>query len=153
MNIKKDNKIIIEKDDLSKILRISDPFLMIDKAYNITPGKSGLGSKILLKDSWFYKCHFVDAPVMPGTLQVEAMLQTVIAVIYCSTNSENKNCLITKSSSNFYSKVDKEGELKVNAEILSNNRGAIEAKANIFFNDLKVSDGSFKFFNPNKLKI
>tara|TARA_B100000965_G_scaffold406811_1_gene448905 strand:- start:3087 stop:3548 length:462 start_codon:yes stop_codon:yes gene_type:complete len=153
MNIKKDIKVTLEKDDLSKLLRIADPFLMIDKAYNIIPGKSGLGVKILSEDSWFYKCHFVDSPVMPGTLQVEAMLQTVIAVIYCSANLEDKNCLITKSSSNFYSKVEKEGELKINAEILNNNRGAIEAKANIVFNELKVSDGSFKFFNPNKLKI
>ncbi len=153
MNIKKDIKVTLEKDDLSKLLRIADPFLMIDKAYNIIPGKSGLGIKILSEDSWFYKCHFVDSPVMPGTLQVEAMLQTVIAVIYCSANLEDKNCLITKSSSNFYSKVEKEGELKINAEILNNNRGAIEAKANIVFNELKVSDGSFKFFNPNKLKI
>ena len=74
MNIKKNNKIILGKDELSKILRISDPFLMIDKAYNITPGKNGLGSKILFKDSWFYK------PV--NILSFGDMLQVPIPVLH-----------------------------------------------------------------------
>ena len=153
MNIKKNLDITLEKEDLSKLLKIEDPFLMIDKAYNIVPGKSGLGIKILSNESWFYKCHFVGNPVMPGTLQSEAMLQTIIAIILCSGDLKKKDYLITKSSCNFYSKIEKEGELKIEAEILNNRRGAVEAKANISFNQSKVSDGSFKFFNPNEFKI
>lgn len=151
MNTKKD--INLSKNDLKKILRISEPFLMVDEVYNIIPTKSGTGLKKITQNDWFYKCHFIDEPVMPGTLQVEAMLQTIVAIIYSSPIPEDKNCFITKSSSNFFSKICEEGNLQINAEILSNNRGAIEAKANIFFNNIKVSDGSFKFFNPNKLKI
>ena len=112
MNGKQNLNISIEKEELSKLLRIADPFLMIDKVYDIIPGKSGLGIKTLSNISWFYKCHFIDSPVMPGTLQQEAMLQTVIAVI---SDKDLKNEIIcSKSSCNFYSKIENE-EIKINA--------------------------------------
>ncbi len=153
MNGKQNLNISIEKDELSKLLRIADPFLMIDKVYDIIPGKSGLGIKTLSNISWFYKCHFIDNPVMPGTLQQEAMLQTVIAVILSDKDLKNRNYLISKSSCNFYSKIENEGELKINAELLNYSRGGVEAKANIIFNEKKVSDGLFKLFDPSLLRI
>lgn len=143
----------IEKEKLSKLIRITDPFLMIDRVINLLPGKSGIGIKNISGESWFYKSHFIDEPVMPGTLQVEAMLQTIVAIIYSSSDLKYKNCLITKSSTNFYSKINTDGELKIEAKIIKNERGAIEAKANVFFNDKKSSDGLFKYFNPEELKI
>lgn len=149
----KEKKINLNKIQLSSLLRISDPFLMIDKVSNVVPGFSGIGLKHIDKDEWFYKCHFTDEPIMPGTLQTEAMLQTIVSIIYCDTQKINKKCLITKSSTNFYQKISISGDLTINAQVTKNDRGLVQAKANIYFNTKKVSDGVFKFINPDKLKI
>ena len=90
MKANKEKKINLDKVHLSKLIRISDPFLMNDKVDDIIPGHSGRGSKYLNNDEWFYKSHFTDEPIMPGTLQIEAMLQTVVAIIYCDPNMKSK---------------------------------------------------------------
>ena len=149
----KEKTISLNKTQLSTLLRISDPFLMIDKVTNIIPSFSGCGSKHINKDEWFYKCHFTDEPIMPGTLQIEAMLQTIIAIIYSDTQLINKNCLITKSSANFYLKISTSGDLTINAQITKNDRGTVQGKADIYFDNKKISDGVFKFINPDQLKI
>ena len=56
----KEKNINLNKTQLSKLLRISDPFLMLDKVINIAPSISAQGSKRINKDEWFYKCHFTD---------------------------------------------------------------------------------------------
>ena len=86
----KEKTISLNKTQLSTLLRISNPFLMIDKVTNIIPSFSGRGSKHINKDEWFYKCHFTDEPIMPGALQIEAMLQTIVAIIYSDTKWINK---------------------------------------------------------------
>ena len=149
----KEKKINLNKIQLSSLLRISDPFLMIDKVSNVVPGLSGVGFKHIDKDEWFYKCHFTNEPIMPGTLLTEAMLQTIVSIIYSDTKKINKKCLITKSSTNFYQKVSVSGDLIINAQVTKNDRGSAQAKANIYFNTKKVSDGVFRFINPDELKI
>ena len=72
----------LNKKQIIKLLQIESPFLMLDKIINLTNGKSAIGIKKITKDEWFYKCHFLDHPIMPGALQTEAMLQTVV-MIYC----------------------------------------------------------------------
>ena len=149
----KEKTISLNKTQLSTLLRISNPFLMIDKVTNIIPSFSGCASKHINKDEWFYKCHFTDEPIMPGTLQIEAMLQTIVAIIYSDTKWINKNCLITKSSANFYLKINTSGDLTINAQITKNDRGTVQGKADIYFDNKKASDGVFKFVNPDQLKI
>ena len=59
------------------------PMLMFDRISNITNtgGKFNKGEIIaeldLNPDLWFFKCHFIDDPVMPGCLGLDAMWQLV----------------------------------------------------------------------------
>ena len=153
MNINKKAKLNLNKMQLSNLLRITDPFLMIDEVKNIIPGKSGDGYKYLKKNNWFYKCHFVNEPIMPETLQIESMLQTIVSVIYSDVSLKTRNCLVIKSSANFYSKVNKTGKLKISAEITKKIKGAIQAKASIYFYNKIVANGVFRFIIPENLKI
>lgn len=144
---------IIEKNDLSAMLRISHPFLMLDKLIDISPGLSGVGIKEIKKDEWFFLCHFVDEPIMPGTLQSECMLQTLIGIIYSDVKTAIRNCLVVKNTVNLYSKITQPGIIKVEGRILSIGNGGIQAKAKLFFQDKIVSDGVFRFVTPEELKI
>jgi 3-hydroxymyristoyl/3-hydroxydecanoyl-(acyl carrier protein) dehydratase len=60
-----------------------------------TGGKYGKGlifaSKEINSQDWFYRCHFFQDPVMPGSLGVEAVLQTL--AVYAV-----QSCLVTKEA-------------------------------------------------------
>ncbi|MEM1384281.1 MAG: 3-hydroxyacyl-[acyl-carrier-protein] dehydratase FabA [Pseudomonadota bacterium] len=57
------------------------PMLMVDKIVSITAdggpeGKGQVVAELVLKpDLWFFKCHFVGDPVMPGCLGLDALWQ------------------------------------------------------------------------------
>jgi len=59
------------------------PMLMIDRVtgYWPTQGKAGLGvlraEKDIDHDQWFFKAHFFQDPVQPGSLGLEAMIQVL----------------------------------------------------------------------------
>lgn len=143
----------LHKPALKNILKISDPFLMIDKVTNIVPFKEGVGVKNVKKNEWFYKCHFFNTdPMMPGTLEIEAMLQTTIAVLFLK-NEPIKKYLINKCEANFFSKIRSVGVMRVFIEVVKEKNGIIESRGKIFFNKRKVSNGIFKFINPKIFKI
>jgi len=60
-----------------------DEMLMIDRITEISEdgGKHGKGKVVaemdIHPDLWFFKCHFVDDPVMPGCLGLDALWQLV----------------------------------------------------------------------------
>ena len=69
-------KKIYKKSQIKNILKINDPFLMIDKIKVIQMNKIAEGEKKIKKKEWFFKSHFFNNdPVMPGTLLTEAMLK------------------------------------------------------------------------------
>ena len=59
------------------------PMLMFDRILRIseTGGAHGKGEMVaeldVKPDLWFFKCHFIDDPVMPGCLGLDAMWQLV----------------------------------------------------------------------------
>ena len=139
--------------DLKKMLRISDPFLFIYAVDSIVPKKSGIGRKLLKQDEWFFKSHFTDEPVMPGTLQTECMLQTIIAVAMSGTPSEKNNHLVVKSSVNFFSTITYSGSIKVKANITGVGKGSFQADAELVFEDSLIANGKFRFVLPGSLEI
>ena len=139
--------------DLERILRISDPFLLVDAVDNIVPKKSGIGLKFLKKDEWFFVSHFTDQPMMPGTLQTECMLQTIIAVSLSATPSEKNNYLIVKSSVNFFSTITHSGSIQVIANITGFGKGSFQAEAELHFENSLICNGKFRFVLPGSLEI
>ena len=57
------------------------PMLMFDKINNISSeggsnNKGVINAEMEIKpDLWFFDCHFIDDPVMPGCLGLDAMWQ------------------------------------------------------------------------------
>ena len=120
---------------------------MIDKIKNIKNLKSATGIKKINKNSWFFKCHFTNQPMMPGSLIQEAILQTIIATLYSNKKFKNRICLITSSQTNFYTKVDKPTILKIDIRILKITKYKIETTALVFNNkNIKIASGNYKYF-------
>lgn len=75
---------------MSKILYAQDiirniphryPFLLIDRVEVIEDGKKAVGIKCVSANELFFHGHFPQRPIMPGVLILEAMAQTLAAMM------------------------------------------------------------------------
>ena len=71
----------VRDTEVSKFLKHKPPILLVDKILKLKPGVECRASLKLNKDKWFFKCHYPDYPVMPGTLLLEAMSQTMTLIV------------------------------------------------------------------------
>ena len=137
----------LDKKKIISLTKITKPFLMIDNIKNILNLKSATGIKKVNKNSWFFKCHFINQPMMPGTLIEEAMLQTIVATLYSSNKFKDKICLITSSKTNFFSKVDKPTVLNINIQILKITKLKVETTAIVKnHKNIKIASGNYNYF-------
>jgi beta-hydroxyacyl-ACP dehydratase FabZ len=64
--------------DIRKILEILPhryPFLLVDRILSMEAGKRAVGLKNVSVNEEFFQGHFLENPVMPGVLILEAMAQ------------------------------------------------------------------------------
>ncbi len=141
----------LTKKKIISLTKITQPFLMVDSIMKIKSLNSATGLKKVTKNSWFFKCHFIDQPMMPGTLIQESMLQTIIATLHTSQKFKDKIFLIISSKTNFYSKVDKPAILKIDIKILKIRKSIIETFVVVSNNkNIKIATGNFKHFISSK---
>lgn len=137
----------LTKKRIISLTKITQPFLMVDSLEKIKSLKSATGVKKVTRNSWFFKCHFIDQPMMPGTLIQESMLQTIIATLHTSQKFKDKIFLIISSKTNFYSKVDKPTVLKIDIKILKIRKSIIETFVVVSNNkNIKIATGNYKHF-------
>ena len=140
-------------DQIEQYLEISHPFLMIDYAEDIIPGKSANGVKILTDDYWFFQCHLQREMLMPATLQIEAMLQTLVLTIYTMEGHKGKFSYISKINTKLFSKVSPGNQFVIQADLLSYKRGIAKGVAVGKINNTKVSQGEFTFISPHDMPL
>jgi len=67
---------ILDINEIQKILPHRPPFLLVDRIVEMEPGKRIVGIKNVTMNEPFFVGHFPNYPVMPGVLIIEAMAQT-----------------------------------------------------------------------------
>ena len=81
------------------------------------------------------------------------MLQTVVVIFCLHYKIKAKDFLINKVSSNFFEPVSGGGKITINGYLDEEKNGIVSSKAKLFFSKKKVSEGSFRFLLPGKLKL
>ena len=138
---------------ISKYLDISPPFLMIDYVKKIIPGESAYSIKKLNIDNWFFQCHMQKEPIMPGTLQIEAMLQTLVLIIYTMDGHKGKYSYISDIKTKLITKVSPGNKLEIFADLKSYNRGIAKGIATGIINNNTICSGEFTFYSPHDMPI
>ena len=144
----------LNRKQIIKIQKNRDPFLLIDYATKVMPGKSVEGYKILKKNEWFFKVHWPGDPNMPGMLQVEAMVQMSSLIIFTLPKMGGKTLYLTSSNDiKFFKKIIPGDKLKIISKLISNNRGLYKFEAEGYVKKKIVCKASFTLILPDSVYI
>ena len=140
--------------EISKKLDIYEPFLMIDKININISEKVAKSKKFLSQESWFFKCHIPNEQIMPATLIVEGMLQTMALLIYECLDHDYQKTFIVDIKSKIISKVKPSDKLiTYQAYLLSTKRGISKGKVEAVTNSQKKAEGIFIYASPKLMSL
>ena len=123
-------KISLDKDGICEYQQNREPYLFIDFATEVIPGKSAKGYKDLKDDEWFFKVHWPNDPNMPGMLQIEALVQMSALSILSLPGNKGKVMYLTSTNN-----------VKFIKKIIPNNRLFIETKIKSYKRGLAICEG------------
>ena len=129
------------------------PYLRIDEALEIIPGKSAKGFKQLEDDEWFFKVHWENDPNMPGMLQVEALVQMSALAILTMPDNKGKVMYLTSANNLKFSKKIIPGmRLDIETNIKSFKRGIAICDGLGLINNEIACKADFNLILPSELK-
>ena len=145
-------KIILDKKGICEYQKNRDPYLMIDYASEIIPGKSAKGYKDLKDDEWFFTVHWKNNPNMPGMLQTEALVQMAALSILSLEGNKGKVMYLTSANNlKFIKKIIPNSRLYINTEIKSYKRGIAICKGEGIVNKEMVCKADFTLILPDEI--
>ena len=139
-----------------KYLRHKPPILLVDKVLDLKPGIESRTCLKLVEEKWFFKCHYPDYPVMPGSLLLEAMSQTMTLVVTSMDkfNEEWGGLMLLSGISN--AKFSKEAlpgdELIISAKIDSFKRGIFKGNIRCESDSQVICTSEMTIVIPNAVK-
>ena len=109
---------IWEKSKISNLIKIKGPLMMIDSIQNYTIKKNILTKFKVKKNSWFYKYHLINKPIMPGILIEECMFQSAVCLLYLDKKNIDSEMLLLSTNSKFYGAISGENKLVIQTKLL-----------------------------------
>jgi len=144
----------LSRKQIIKIQKNRDPYLLIDYATKVVPGKSVEGYKILKKNEWFFKVHWPGDPNMPGMLQVEAMVQMSSLIIFTLPNISEKILYLADSNNiKFFKKIVPGDKLKIVSKLISNSRGLYKFESEGYVKKKIACKANFTLILPGSVYI
>ena len=146
-------KIRLDKKGILEYQQNRDPYLLIDEATEVIPGKSAKGFKVLKKDEWFFEVHWPNDPNMPGMLQVESLVQMCALAILTLPNNKGKIVYLTSANNlKFAKKILPETKLEIITEIKSFKRGVAICKGEGFIENELACKAEFNLVLPGEIR-
>ena len=145
--------ISLDKKQICEYQQNRDPYLFIDFATEIIPGKSAKGYKDLNEDEWFFKVHWPKDPNMPGMLQVESLVQMcALSILTLQGNKGKIMYLVSVNNVRFIKKIVPNTRFFIKTSIKSFNRGLAFCEAIGIVKDETVCKADFNLILPDKIK-
>lgn len=144
---------ILDKNLILEYQQNRDPYLLIDFASDVEPGRYARGYVDLKPDRWFFKVHWPNDPNMPGMLQIEALTQ--MSALSLLTMDGNKGHLVYLLGANnllFKKKVLPNKRLEIDTKVIKYSRGYAEINASGYVEESLVCKADLKVVMPHILK-
>ena len=110
----------LSKEEIKKIIPYSEPFLFVDEAEIVSENEIK-GSFQTKPDDYYFKGHFVDFPIMPGVLVLEAMAQLSTILLRQKIGKNHKDyhfLAYDLRSGQFYEPIFPGDKIDLKAEVL-----------------------------------
>jgi len=110
----------MNRKEIKKIIPYDDPFLFVDEVEEMAENFI-VGYKQTSPDDYFFKGHFVDFPIMPGVLVIEALAQLSSILLRKKIGENHKNyhfLAYDVGSCQFYKPIFPGNKIKLKAEVL-----------------------------------
>ena len=148
-----DKILVLNKKKIEEFQQNRDPYLMIDHANEVIPGKTSVGYKKLKKDEWFFKVHWPNDPNMPGMLQIEALVQmSSLAIVTLPGNKGKILYLVSATNLKFYKKIVPGDTLEIETKVKSLKRGLATCQGLGLVKKKIVCSADFTLVLPDILK-
>jgi 3-hydroxyacyl-[acyl-carrier-protein] dehydratase len=103
--------------------------LLVDKITECEPGKRIAGIKNVTMSENFLQDHFPGFPVMPGVLQVEAVLQLASWLIFAATGFTRKLRLVSLKSIKFREFIVPGDQMRIEAAVTRQDAAGVVCNA------------------------
>ena len=146
-------KLALDLSGIKKYQQNREPYLMIDYATEVIPGKSAKGFKMLKENEWFFKVHWPNDPNMPGMLQIESLVQMCALSILTLPGNEGKVVYLTSATNlKFIKKILPNSKLEIDTQIINFKRGMASCKGSGSINNEIVCKADFNLILPDEIK-
>jgi len=146
-------KLALDLNGLLEYQMNRPPYLMMDAAEEIIPGKSARGYKDLPPDTWFFQCHFPGDPNMPGMLQTEALVQMAALSVLSLPGNKGKIVYLTNVKNIVLRRKIVPGDrLSMETELLSWRRGIGKCTGTGTVNGELACKAEFGIVMPDELE-
>jgi 3-hydroxyacyl-[acyl-carrier-protein] dehydratase len=137
---------ILDIEEIKKILPHRYPFLFIDKVIEFTPEKKAVAEKFISENEIYFQGHFPNRPIMPGVLIIEAMAQTGGIIIMSMEFSKNKLAVLAGLNNfKFRNMVLPNQTLKMIAETVNIRKNFGKINTYSYVDDKAISEGEILF--------
>ena len=145
-------KVCLDKKGILEYQKNRSPYLMIDYATEIVPGKSAVGYKELPNDEWFFKVHWEGDPNMPGMLQIEALVQmAALSILTLPGNKGKIMYLINANNLKFAKKITPNTRLNIETKVKSFKRGLAICEGKGLINNEIACKAEFNLVLPDEI--
>tara|TARA_B100001996_G_scaffold367137_1_gene338494 strand:- start:208 stop:669 length:462 start_codon:yes stop_codon:yes gene_type:complete len=143
----------LDKKGIYEYQQNREPYLLIDFATEIFPGKSAKGYKDLKEDEWFFKVHWPNDPNMPGMLQIEALVQmSALSILTLPGNKGKVMYLTSANNMKFIKKIVPGNRLNIETKIKSFKRGLAICEGTGFTEKELACKAEFNLILPEEIK-
>ena len=137
---------VLEIDEIKKILPHRAPFLLVDRIIEIDPFKSATGIKNVTYNEPQFRGHFPHQAIMPGVLILEAMAQVGgIAMLYPEENRGKIALFGVMDNIKFKKPVVPGDQLVMKAELMKVHGDYGRLHAESFVDGVFAAQGDFTF--------
>lgn len=137
---------------IMEYLRNRYPFLMVDYAPKVIPGKMAIAYKNLTINEGYFVGHFPGNPIMPGVLQLEAIYQTAALAIHTLPENKEKTSFISRTDKVIFHEHLRPGDvLRIETEVGGYKRGVAKGKGKIISNEKLIVEAEFVLVIPEDM--